>query len=254
MAAPLPFVRSVIHDPELGSTSDEARRRLLQGGVALPLLVRADRQTAGRGRGSNTWWSDGGSLTFTLAIDPSTHGLRDEHTPRVALAAAVAIIAALETMVPPGHLGIRWPNDVEADGRKLGGILPERVATTTGPRLAIGIGLNVTTDLTAAPPEIRRMATSVAELARPGEIVTQERVLTGVLAKFGRILAALAANDPALAARWAGLDTLRGHAVRLQLGDQVITGVAQGIDARGGLCLETPTGATTLFGGQVLRD
>jgi BirA family biotin operon repressor/biotin-[acetyl-CoA-carboxylase] ligase len=166
----------------------------------------------------------------------------------------VAIIAALETIVPPGHLGIRWPNDVEADGRKLGGILPERVATTTGPRLVIGIGLNVNTDLTGAPAEIRRMATSVSELARPGEVVTPARVLADILAQFGRILAALAANDPALAARWSGLDALRGHSVRILLGDQVITGVAQGIDARGGLCLETSTGASTLFGGQVLRD
>jgi BirA family biotin operon repressor/biotin-[acetyl-CoA-carboxylase] ligase len=252
--SPLPFVRTVVHEPELGSTNDEARRRLQAGGVALPLLVRADRQTAGRGRGANRWWSDAGSLTFTLAIDPAAHGLREEHTPRVALAAAVAVVEALEDLVPPGRVGIRWPNDVEARGRKLGGILPERVATPTGPRLAIGIGLNVTTELEGSPPEIRRMATSVAELARPGEAVTLDGVLTAVLARFARILAALAANDPALAARWSGLDALRGQSVRIRLGEQLLTGVAQGIDARGGLCLETPDGATTLFGGQVLRD
>lgn len=252
--APLPFVRSVIHEPELGSTNDEARKRLQEGGVSLPLLILADRQTAGRGRGSNTWWSDEGSLTFTLVLDPSAHSLLDEHTPRVALAAAVAIISALEAMIEPGRLGVRWPNDVEAEGRKLGGILPERMATSMGSRLAIGIGLNISTDLAGAPAEIRRMATSVAELARPGEEVSRDRVLSAVLSQFARVLPALAANDPALAARWAGLDTLRGHAVRVQLGDRLLAGVAQGIDARGGLCIETPTGATTLFGGQVLRD
>ena len=49
-------------------------------------------------------------------------------------------------------LGIRWPNDLEADGRKLGGILPERLETPHGRRVLIGIGLNVQTNLAATCP------------------------------------------------------------------------------------------------------
>ena len=95
---------------------------------ALPLAVWAKSQTRGRGRGSHRWWSDAGSLTFTLAIDPAAHGLAVEHEPKLALATAVAVIEALtsSSSVKPS-IGIRWPNDLEVDGRKLGGILPERV-------------------------------------------------------------------------------------------------------------------------------
>ncbi len=132
--------------------------------MPLPLVVLANRQTQGRGRGTNWWWSDEGSLTFTLALDPSAHGLTAMHEPRLALAAAVAVVDATRPYVPPqATLGIRWPNDIEAGNRKLGGILPERVETAGGVRILIGVGLNVRTRLEDAPPEVRRMAATLAE-------------------------------------------------------------------------------------------
>ena len=71
-------------------------------------------------------------------------------------------------------VGIRWPNDVEAGGRKLGGILPERVDTPRGTRILIGVGLNVESNLADAPADVRTMAVSLAELrprpAPPGEV------------------------------------------------------------------------------------
>ncbi|MBY0398035.1 MAG: biotin--[acetyl-CoA-carboxylase] ligase, partial [Thermoleophilia bacterium] len=114
------FVRSWIEREELASTSDLARALVAGPGLAYPILVRALRQTRGRGRGANAWWSDDGSLTFTLALDPAAQRLRAEHQPRVALAVAVAIVDAVTPLLAdPSTLGIRWPNDVEAGGRKL---------------------------------------------------------------------------------------------------------------------------------------
>ncbi|MBX6312761.1 MAG: biotin--[acetyl-CoA-carboxylase] ligase [Isosphaeraceae bacterium] len=251
----LPFVRTVIHREVVGSTSDLARELVQAGGVELPLLGRADRQTAGRGRGSNSWWSDEGSLLFTLALDPRAHGLRTEHEPRLALAAAVAVIEALEEAgsVPAGMLGLRWPNDIEAAGRKLGGLLPERVETDAGPRLLLGIGLNVATRLEAAPEPIRRMATSVAALAGRSEI--EATMLLGpILARLEGVISRLARDDPGLVAQWNALDTLAGGPVRVDLGGRLITGLGQGIDPRGGLILATEGGLLHLYGGRVLRE
>ncbi|HEX8199227.1 MAG TPA: biotin--[acetyl-CoA-carboxylase] ligase, partial [Isosphaeraceae bacterium] len=76
-----PFVRTMVHHAVLASTNDLARELLAEGATELPLVVRADRQTRGRGRGAHLWWSDTGSLTFTLGIDPAAHGLRAEHEP-----------------------------------------------------------------------------------------------------------------------------------------------------------------------------
>ena len=68
--------------------------------------------------------------------------------------------------VPGVSPGIRWPNDVEVDGRKLGGILPERVMTPNGPRVLIGIGLNVLTRVGDAPAEVGKMAVALADSGR----------------------------------------------------------------------------------------
>src|SRR5690348_9213630 len=124
-----PFIKTRVHREVVDSTSDLARQLVVEGDVACPLLVLARRQTRGRGRGDHSWWSDPGSLTFTVALDPAAHGLRAEQEPRLALASAVAVVEAIALRLDPGQdrPGIRWPNDVEVANRKVAGILPERV-------------------------------------------------------------------------------------------------------------------------------
>jgi BirA family biotin operon repressor/biotin-[acetyl-CoA-carboxylase] ligase len=249
-----PFVRTMIARDVVASTSDLARQLVAGKDLALPLAIWAARQTQGRGRGTNRWWSGPGSLTFTLALDPAAHGLRPEHEPRLALATAVAVIDSIAAPGLAAPLGIRWPNDIEAGARKLGGILPERVDTARGPCLLIGVGLNVATPMDDAPPEVRRMATSLDELRGNAESVGgAETLFRAILAGVPVVLDQLARDDPALAARWAALDTLRGHAVRIDLGPRIITGVARAIDPEGALCLDAEAGPLRLFGGQVLR-
>src|SRR5262249_35843674 len=200
------------------------------GGVETPFAVRARRQTRGRGRGTNTWWSDGGSLTVTLALDPSALGLRREHEPRLALAAAVAIIDAVSPLLSdPGSLGIRWRDDGESGGRKVAGLLPERVESPPGPGLLIGIGLNARTRLDDAPPGVRAMAVSLHELApEPLEPPNEDAVLRALLDHLAGALDRLAGDDPALAGRWAALDTLLGRPVRVDLGAPPPTGAGRG--------------------------
>jgi BirA family biotin operon repressor/biotin-[acetyl-CoA-carboxylase] ligase len=250
-----PFARTILHLAVVGSTNDLAKERVAEAGVALPLVVRADRQTRGRGRGAHAWWSDSGSLTFSIGIDPAAHGLRPEHEPRLALAAAVAVIDALGPFLTAGAAGIRWPNDVEVAGRKLGGILPERVEGPAGPRLVVGVGLNLSTDLAAAPAEVRLMATTVAahrdEALAPADV---EDIFGAILAGFARVLDLLARDDPSLPGRWNEIDTLAGRPVRVDLGPRIVAGLGRGIDARGGLLLTDGRETWTVYGGQVLRE
>jgi BirA family transcriptional regulator, biotin operon repressor / biotin---[acetyl-CoA-carboxylase] ligase len=251
-----PFVTTLIDRDEVASTSDLARDLVAAGVVPLPLAVRARRQTRGRGRGTNAWWSDEGSLTFTLALDPATHLLRPWHEPRLALAVAVGIVDAVVAIAATrAPLGIRWPNDVEAGGKKLAGILPERVDTGAGPRLLIGIGVNVAARLDAAPPTVREMATTVhaiclGDVPRPAP----DALLWAFLERLAPLVARLAADDPALAERWASLDTLIGRPVRVKLPGRVLEGFGRGIDAEGALLVATRSGVERLFGGQVLRE
>jgi BirA family transcriptional regulator, biotin operon repressor / biotin---[acetyl-CoA-carboxylase] ligase len=255
VAGTIRLIDNILYYEWLDSTSDLAKRLLAEGGPGLPFAVRAGTQTRGRGRGSHAWWSDAGSLTFTVALDPVAHGLRPEQEPRLALATAVAVIDAASVPVPDVALGIRWPNDVEARGRKLGGILPERVETARGPRLLVGVGLNVLTRLTDAPAEVRRMATSLAELAaEPLEREVLAQLFHSLLRHFEDVIVRLARDDPGLAERWDRLDTLRGRWVRVDLGARAVEGWGRGIDAQGALCLDVEGEVIRLFGGQVLRE
>jgi BirA family biotin operon repressor/biotin-[acetyl-CoA-carboxylase] ligase len=255
VGGPWPFVGTTLVLDEVESTSDEAAQLVRRGSVALPLCVWARRQSGGRGRGTHSWWSDDGSLTFTLAVDPAAHGLAAESEPMLALAAAVAVIEALgELGFRSPALGIRWPNDIQVGDRKLGGILPERVDTPHGHRLLIGVGLNVSTDLATMPAEVRPMATSLAAVG--ADVVEPEslpRLLSAILGRFGLVLGRLAARDPELAARWNALDLLRDQWVTVDLGPRVIAGRGAGIDEDGALCLDEGAKRYRTFGGQVLR-
>jgi len=249
------FIKTWMLKGVVESTNDLARQAVTDGLGDCPVLVSAERQTRGRGRGDHTWWSDRGSLTFTIGIDPVQHGLRPEHEPRVALATAVAVIDALAQWIPRDRIKLRWPNDVEVAGRKIAGILPERVECPRGVRLLIGIGINVSTRLDDAPSDIQRMATSVAQHASNFTTTAdRDRLLARVVAHFAQAILRLADDDPGLAARWNELDALRGATVRLDVGTHVIEGVGRGIDASGALQLESTQGVQPYYGGQVLRD
>lgn len=225
-ASAWPFVKTTVAYEVIDSTSDRAAALVRAGTKALPLAVWARSQTQGRGRGSHEWWSDAESLTFTLAIDPAAHGLTVENEATLALATAVAVIEALDELELGGpSIGIRWPNDVEAEGRKLGGILPERLETAHGRRILIGIGLNVETNLAGVPAEVRAMATSLAALrGKPIDDGLSRRLMPAILGQFESILERLAKADPSLHARWNRLDLLQEKWVRVDLGTRQIVG------------------------------
>jgi BirA family biotin operon repressor/biotin-[acetyl-CoA-carboxylase] ligase len=240
---------------ELDSTSDQAARSIREGDAELPMAVWAKRQTLGRGRGRHSWWSDAGSLTFTIAINPGTHGLAIASEPTLALSTAVALIDALEEL---GHgspsLGIRWPNDLEAGGRKVGGILPERIETEQGHRVLIGVGLNVSTCFERAPQEVRAMATSLAAiLGRSLDASILPRLLSAILRRFESVSRRVSVENRSLSDRWNQLDLLRDHWVSVDLGTRVVEGRGCGIDPDGAICLDDGRERHRLFGGQVRR-
>ena len=237
-----------------GSTSDLARTWLREGRPT-PFTVRALRQTAGRGRGINSWYSDSGSLTFTTAFDPACFHLDLVREVRVALAAATALVNVLDPILSPRSALIRWPNDVEVEGRKLAGLLPERVETSDGPLILLGVGVNVATDFRAAPAEVRRLATSVAaEAGGNNPSMSPEDLYGPILDAIGRNLKQLGEDDPDLIARWKRLDALRGRTIRVIQGDRVLEGVGEGITDEGGLRIGVGRESIVIHGGIVARE
>ena len=157
------FVARAEYHPSIGSTNDRAAECAAQSAGELPLLVLADQQTAGRGRGANRWWTGPGALAFSLLLDGRTVAVGGNRSPLVALAAAVAVVDAVAPLLPEHPLGIHWPNDVMVGRRKLAGILIEVLPDG---RHVVGIGLNTNNTLADAPAELQSRAVTLRDLGR----------------------------------------------------------------------------------------
>ena len=124
---------------ELESTMDRAKELAVEASVPLPALVTAIHQKSGRGRRGAGWWQPPGSVAMTLIIEiPSKENLPGGVLPLWSLACGLAVAESLHQLNPDLKPHVRWPNDIEINGRKIGGLLLE--ATTQ--KLLIGVGIN----------------------------------------------------------------------------------------------------------------
>jgi BirA family transcriptional regulator, biotin operon repressor / biotin---[acetyl-CoA-carboxylase] ligase len=149
--------------PRLRSTNDHAAELRRRGKLFAPAVVLTGRQIAGRGRGSNSWWSNRGSITVTFVFPVEEH-LSPHQVP---LLAGLAVRDAASALVGDAEVTLKWPNDVLFDGKKLAGLLCERVSKAD----LIGVGVNVNNDPKNAPAALRGQITSLAAIAgRPIDI------------------------------------------------------------------------------------
>ncbi len=163
------------HD-ELTSTSDYCMERL-RAGEASGLAVLARRQSKGRGSRGRQWLDSGQSLALSVLLDAVV--TEQDTLGGWPFAASLAFYDGLVDSVPAARvrLGIKWPNDILLDGRKLGGILIER----EGQRLVIGMGAN----LQVAPDEALT-GQGTACLAQCGPVGDVETVAHAVLARLAQ--------------------------------------------------------------------
>ena len=181
---PLDLVSATLLElDEVDSTNALARTLAHEGQTDLPLVIVARNQSGGRGRGTNAWHSDAGSLTLSILIDPVAGSLKPEQWSRLALAASVAVVDTIQPYLVRWPAGIRWPNDVEINERKIAGLLPETIDTPLGPRLVLGIGLNVATHFHTAPLEVRALATTLELEARSESPPSAPAIDTGPVAQ-----------------------------------------------------------------------
>lgn len=245
------FVRHAQWHAELDSTN-RAAMSLAQNGLAeLPALIGANRQTAGRGRGSNAWWSADGALTFSLLFNPLDRGLPLERWPQVALMTGLAVADTLENYLPPAGVQLKWPNDVYADGRKICGILTEVPPGCTD-RLVVGIGLNVGNSLAEAPDDLRSSAVSLRDLLG-GNHPPLEDVLMLLIRRWEAWLQRLSAGEIDFPAAWRSKCYLTGERISIVNGPESVVGICRGLDQDGALLLDTERGVQRIIAGTVRR-
>jgi BirA family biotin operon repressor/biotin-[acetyl-CoA-carboxylase] ligase len=206
--------RRLEHHPAIGSTNDEAHR-LADEGAPHGTLVLAEEQTQGRGRRGRAWVSPPGKgLALSLVLRPQ---LSAAQAPELQLVAAVALCETARELGVQ-RAAIKWPNDLECEGRKLAGLLAElRVQGERLQHVVLGIGLNVNVVAGDLPPELRRTASSLA-LERGGPLY-RCLVLARLLWQLERWLALHEAEGFApVRERWKQLSSTLGQRVRVETG------------------------------------
>lgn len=229
----------------LESTNTELLRRPAPARGTAVLL--AERQTAGRGRRGRQWSSPLAAHLYLSLSRSFSGGLA-----RVGGLSLVAGVAVAEALQAAGFdwVGLKWPNDLVVDGRKLGGLLVEGGGEFAGnARAVIGIGVNV-----RMPPafaaQLDQPWTDLAGLADGA--VSRNAVAAGLLAAVLPALELFDAQGLApFLARYARLDVLAGRPVRILQGEQVHEGTADGLAEDGALRVGMDEGVRLFHAGEV---
>lgn len=252
---------------ETGSTNADLMARLKAlprdaGALARPIVRVAYLQTAGRGRRGRPWYAEpGNALLFSIAcvMPRPLEGLAG-----LSLAIGVALVDGLRSLpvAGPGQIALKWPNDVLLEGDKLAGILIETAwSTEDASAVVIGIGTNVkgADELAAkvgelnagAPAQVRGATPTALARALPNANLTD--TLAAELNALEPALQRFAASGFApFQPRWNACHAYAGREVMLiEQGVEVARGVARGVDERGQLLLDTPTGRRAIATGDV---
>ncbi|HWK53507.1 MAG TPA: bifunctional biotin--[acetyl-CoA-carboxylase] ligase/biotin operon repressor BirA [Hyphomicrobiales bacterium] len=237
--------------PEIDSTNSQLLRQVQAGDVeADPALLRvclAERQSAGRGRRGRGWVSPFGSniyLSLLAVFEGGAAALGG-----LSLAVGIAVAEALQAR-GLGGVGLKWPNDLLCEGRKIGGVLLEISGDLQSRcHVVIGVGLN----LRARVDDMQQVTQPWTDLAAYGIAPQARNALVAAL--LNALVDAVALfrerGFAAFLTRWEALDL--GYAQPLDVfeGEAVVTGTGQGVDASGALLVATPQGLRRFHGGEI---
>ncbi len=242
------FVRTVEVHEELASTNDRGLALASCSRTDLPCLIVAHRQTAGRGRGANRWWSSAGAVTFSLLLQPDLDRLPVARWPELSLTVGASVCQALRPLVGTADLRLKWPNDVYVSGRKICGVLVE-VPPSPTERIVVGVGVNINNSAKEAPPELQQRAVALCDVV--GAPCSPQDVLIGVLRSFEHHLDLLCDKPDEMRQLWRDYDLLIGRSVTVGDEHGTVSGTCEGIDDDGALLLRTEAGTQRIYGGVV---
>lgn len=220
--------------PDIDSTSSHLKRVRAPGIDDRFDVCLAESQSEGRGRRGRRWVSPyGASLYLSLGTFLGEAALG---AGGLSLAAAVGVAQALGHC-GVGELGLKWPNDIFYQGRKLAGILLDLSGESGGPyHVVIGVGINFRVPQNAA----QAIDQPWADLSQTGVTVERNRLAGLIVGSLVNAIDLFNRNGlNAFANEWKRYDLASGRAVELHHGQEsMITGVARGIDSHGALLIE----------------
>lgn len=228
------------------STNAEALRRL-HGQQEVPFIVLAERQTAGRGRRGRGWVSPFGENVYYSLVLRIDGGMRQLEG--LSLVVGLALLRSLRAAGVEAA-GLKWPNDVLVDGRKIAGILLELSGDPADVcHVVIGIGVNVNM-LASGEENIDQPWTSMR--AQTGRHVDRNQLVRELNVQLSRYLTKhLTQGFSALKDEWQANHLWQGRTVVLTTGAEPVEGVALGVDRSGAICLRVAGVERHFSGGEL---
>lgn len=234
----------------IDSTNLEAKR-LAQQGAPDGLVVVAEEQGKGRGRLERSFFSPAGKgIWFSVVLRPD---FLPQDAPKCTLLSAVAVAKAAEDFGM--KVGIKWPNDVLAGGKKLVGILTEMSAEMERIHyVIIGTGINVNIKAQDFPEELRDKAASFLQVK--GETIPRAAFFRAVLEHMDALYDAILREGFAeIFSEWRRYSITLGQMVRVidarGGGQEAFVGKAVDIDDDGALLVDTAEGRRRVLAGDV---
>ena len=198
------------------------------------LVILAEEQTSGRGRGGNKWYGGKGQSVL-CSIVLANENLNAE---LLSLTAAVAVAEAVSETAR-----VKWPNDIILNGKKVAGILLESKQTEYGKVFILGVGINC--HQKDFPAELASTATSIdiETQTSSDRISLIKRLITSIEHR----LEEATTNSEAILEKWRQLSTQLGQRLTVIYDGQEFTGSCVGVDPLKGLILQLDSGAMRLF-------
>lgn len=247
------FCRKVICYQSIDSTNTRAKQ-LAEEGEPEGTLVIADEQTGGKGRRGRAWKSEKGiGIFMSLLLRPTVH---PSQASCLTLVAALAVNQGIR-QVCQVECGIKWPNDIVLNGKKICGILTETSSELDYIHYAvIGIGINANTE--SFPEELAQKGTSI--YLETGKKVDRQALAASCMEAFSKYYAIycktgdlsglLEEYNQALVNKGRQVQILHGMSEQVDP-DEIETGIAQGIDRHGALLVEKEDGLCQVVSGEV---
>ncbi len=199
----------------------------------------ADSQEKGKGRLGRFWISPSGvNIYMSIITRPEAD---PEDATLLTIMAAVGCTIALRR-VTDLNVSIKWPNDLMASDKKLGGILTE-MKTCPGRVIfaIIGIGINVNVDIDVFPDDVKKIATSVKN--ETSKVYSRTEIIAEILNeldKWYKILKGM--GKKILLTEWQRLTSTLGREVKVSVGKETFAGLAESLDDKGMLILRLTSG------------
>ena len=237
----LQIKREFIFTQSVASTNAALRDAVISSGRPQMRVLCAERQSAGVGRQGRSFFSPAGGIYFS-AVYPFTG--KEAHLPFFSLLAGLQVCKTLEAAAGM-RLGIKWPNDLWLNGKKVCGILVQTVTVQNAPVAILGVGINTLLPEAEIPPELKDKMTSFAAqgVPAPPREETVKKIVAALDAEvYGR--RALCGDLAEYIAEIESRNVLAGKRVTRALPRGTVCGTVRSLSENGGLLLKTDDGKT----------